>query len=499
MSYLKFKKKNKIYFDNPGYPEKTYINLFYNYYLMCLNLNYLNLKIIARIPDLYFELNKLIEYLNSLVKILNEIELIESSYIVIKDKKIFILLTLRTLSIDNSQMISNIYNYLVSPLNNLDILKISKLFKFKEVKKYFNYIVKFDMKDHYFNIYSKENIYLSDMYAIMLDCITSLSVFLKKTDVKQYLNKYFSIPSYFHKEINEYYLLFMWDIYFKINNYYLSVDDTLLFIYKKYEKSNYSYYKYNHSYYLVSDNALIAKELSNIFPLQLKNIDIVNKTSVFLNKSYELLSTYYWQLLPFLKFKKNIFEFKDGIYLLDKGLYINENEIIEKKMIIVSFLYINSSYDLISGKNIIYDLINKIKFFFRTDFFQNREKNIKYFFLQLGKIINNNSLFNNQLYVSKNRLYIIDYIQNIIEGIVKPSKYTQLIDEIAPFFIIIKLYELNYNNEDSFLESIDYYNHEAKINIKYGIYHPEITDYHKNAFFSFIVNLNVFYLTEIKN
>ena len=373
----------------------------------------------------------------------------------------------------------------------------------KKLNLYFSKIVGVDMKHIHFQIYSSSELIdenLSTIYSLILDNLEF--IFLNMNENERLLiaprkNKYSFLPCLSCNKINEYYVIYLWNTFLKLNNLFLATDRNELFIYKKYSLSRYSYYKKEPSSFLISEYRFIIKYFKEIFPFQFCNVNLSIIFLKYVKESYAMLLEGSWKFLDNIILNKHVVEFKDGIYLLKHDIFLSYRESNLDRYPIKSFLYIDINFidsDLVSS-NFFHEILLKINPYFRNDIFQSRKNNIKTFLLKIGKIINDLSLLNNKLYVTGDRLYVVSVLQEYIEKIVKPKKYKELLSLLGPFFILIQLFQDSYFDNDNFHRLIFEYNiKNSVINDNYGVFHPKITDYHIDNYLKFYFSLNSYYL-----
>jgi hypothetical protein len=133
MKKLTFKKINDKHFIDHPYNINSYFRTFESLFNSLYNNNLLFFGIKLKIPK-YIKKNERIIYIDKIIfNIINEIELIEFSYLTIIKNEIYILFSIRSLIGLNSQLINNLYNYFIFLPNKLTEINITSLNSKKKI------------------------------------------------------------------------------------------------------------------------------------------------------------------------------------------------------------------------------------------------------------------------------------------------------------------------------------------------------------------------------
>ena len=281
----KFIKINNKYFIGVICDASNYVAGYEALFLSLYNNNVLFYSLEIIFPDSVSSEDSKITYIGKLINVLNDIDLIEFAYLTYKKKKIKILIGIRSLLNNNKQLLANIYNYLLHYPISIYSLKINKLNNIKSINSFFYNLIACDLKLHYFNLYSDTNKLGFNFYSFVCDLLAYIDMILPYK-LKNIINKHSVISGYKEKELNKNIIYYIWNLYFQINNLYITRENNILIIYKKYTLSTSTYQIFNYGYFLLNNFKEIIRCLENSFKIKLSNSILYEKTLPFLKEAY---------------------------------------------------------------------------------------------------------------------------------------------------------------------------------------------------------------------
>jgi hypothetical protein len=305
------------------------------------------------------------------------------------------------------------------------------------------------------------------------------------------INKYSELKGYYNFVYSKYTIIYLWNLYLNFNNLNIGIYNDQLVLYKENINYRHRVFIYNFASILVNEFKEICLFLKKKFYIQLNNIDLYNKSLPLLNDAFEIFKM---NFIKTYSINDNYIEFIDGIYILNEGKFLSNNKDIINITNIKIFLYFDEYFqDILDNNFLIINIKNKIINYISSIF--NKEKYLNYLFTKIVSFINNKEFLYEDMYNNSNQLHIIKVIESFLNKVTKKNKYKIVLDIICPFLITFKLYCISFFlKENTFDKLVENNNNFYKLNKINTIYCPLITQFHKENFIKFIIQINNLYI-----